>query len=99
MDSDPANVGSGNSAQSPDVVELKVFSNLNSAELAKANLEARGIECWLTADDCGGMLAAMDTVRGVKLLVRSSDGAAAKELLAADSAAAEQLTPDEPASS
>ncbi|MBI5773651.1 MAG: hypothetical protein HZA89_07910 [Verrucomicrobia bacterium] len=76
-------------------VEVKSFGDPNSAALAKANLEARGIECWLTADDCGGMLAAMDAVQGVKLFVRSSDKSAATALL--DSVVVSQPTLDEPA--
>jgi hypothetical protein len=86
-----------NPAQPTDVEELRSFTDASSASLAKASLEARGIECWLTADDCGGMLAAMDAVRGVKLLVRRSDSEAAKALLSADSAAGQPM-PDEAAS-
>ena len=74
---------------------MKVFSNPNSADLAKASLLARGIECWLTTDDCGGMYPFMDAVHGVKLFVRRSDSDAAIALLAADLAAANDPPPDE----
>jgi hypothetical protein len=74
-------------AQPNDMVELRTFSNTESAELAKANLEAHGIACWLTADDCGGMLPGMDAVRGINLLVHPSDREAANALLVS------QLTP------
>lgn len=96
MDSESTKDGQGNPAQSTGVVELKIYSDAGSAELAKANLEARGIECWLTADDCGGMLPAMDAARGVKLFVRQSDRDAASALLASEPANLGQM--DEPAS-
>ena len=95
MDPNPPNFGPGNPAQSPERVELKVFSDPNSADLAKASLLARGIECWLTADDCGGMYPFMDAAHGVKLFVRRSDSDAALALLAADRAAAADLSPPE----
>jgi len=81
MDSDSTKAGQGDPPQPGDIVELRAFSDSTSAELAKASLEAGGIECWLTADDCGGMLAAMDAVRGVKLFVRRCDADAASALL------------------
>jgi hypothetical protein len=67
----------------PGAVLVRTFSNLDSADVAAANLKAHGIQCWLQGDDCGGMLAAMDCVRGVKLVVRPEDLAAAMALLAA----------------
>jgi len=79
------------------MVELRTFSDLALAELTKSSLEAGGIECWLTADDCGGMIPGMDTVRGVKLSVRSSDLDAASALLAQDTSYA-QTTPGDSAS-
>ena len=95
MDPDSSNVGPGHPAQIPERVELKVFPDVNSAELAKANLLARGIKCWLTADDCGGMYSFLDVVHGVKLFVRQSDRDAAMTLLTAHPVATNDLPPDE----
>lgn len=81
MDTDPVNPGPKDPASSGERVELRSFSEATAAEIAKASLLARGIECWLTADDCGGMYAAMDAVQGVKLFVRRSDRDAALALL------------------
>lgn len=76
--------GRGELPQPTGLVELRSFSDSTSAELAKSSLDAGGIECWLTADDCGGMIPGMDTVRGVKLFVRSCDADAAMALLDAE---------------
>ena len=83
MDSQLKN-GDPNPPASDDAVELQVFTNPDSANLARGILEANGIECWLAADDCGGMLAAVDLVRGIKLLVRSESATVARELLKAE---------------
>lgn len=98
MDPEPAQERQSHPVQPADVVELRIFSDSTSAEMARASLEARGIECWLTSDDCGGMLSGMDAVRGIKLLVRRADIEAAKALLAADSAVPSQPPATEPES-
>jgi hypothetical protein len=36
-------------------VTIRTFSSHEAAQLATSNLEAHGIECWMNADDCGGM--------------------------------------------
>jgi hypothetical protein len=54
-----------------------------------ANLEAHGIECWVNADDCGGMYPNLTTAGGVRLLVRASDAEAAVALLNAQASPAE----------
>jgi len=94
MDSESTIGGQDNAAQPPDRVELQTYSDSISAELVKARLEANGIECWLTADDCGGMLTAMDAVRGVRLFVRQADRDAASVLLTSEPVNLGQ--PDEP---
>ncbi len=62
-------------------VAIRMFGNHESAELAAANLEAHSIECWLNADDCGGMYPNLTAAGGVRLLVRASDAEAAIALL------------------
>jgi hypothetical protein len=70
-------------------VAIRTFSNHEAAELAVANLEAHGIECQLTADDCGGMYPNLTTASGVRLLVSASDAEAAIALLNAQASPAE----------
>ena len=62
---------------------IRTFGSHEAAELAAANLEAHGIECWIKADDCGGMYPSLAAAGGVRLLVRALDVEAAIALLAA----------------
>ena len=62
-------------------VTLKTYVTEVAAEAAAACLEANGIHCTLTADDCGGMLSAMDNFSGVRLIVAASDVEPAREIL------------------
>src|SRR5450756_1612034 len=59
---------------------LRVFGNHESAELAAANLNAHGIDCQTSADDCGGLMPIM-AGGGVKLIVRSGDARPAEAIL------------------
>src|ERR1700690_3175230 len=70
-------------------VTIRTFGSHEATELAVANLEAHGIECWVNADDCGGMYPNLTTAGGVRLLVRASDAEAAVALLNA------KATPEE----
>jgi uncharacterized membrane protein YvbJ len=63
---------------------IRIFSSHDTAELARSNLEARGIECWVNADDCGGMYPNLTAPGGVRLVVRASDAEAAMALLNAE---------------
>jgi hypothetical protein len=36
-------------------ITIRTFSNYDRADIARSDLEAHGIECWVNADDCGGM--------------------------------------------
>src|ERR1017187_10489695 len=58
-------------------ITIRTFGSHEAAELAVANLEAHGIECWVNADDCGGMCPNLTTAGGVRLLVRAWDAGAA----------------------
>ena len=60
---------------------IRTFSSHESAGLAAANLEAHGIECWIAADDCGGMYPNLTAPGGVRLSVRVADAEAAIALL------------------
>jgi hypothetical protein len=70
-------------------VTIRIFSSHEAAELAAANLEAHGIECWINADDCGGMYPNLTAPGGVRLLARASDAKVAIALLNAQASPAE----------
>ena len=67
--------------KSEAMVTVKTYATEVAAEAAAACLEANGIRCLLTADDCGGMLSAMDNYSGVKLSVAGDDAGSAREIL------------------
>jgi hypothetical protein len=70
-------------------VVIRIFANHETAGLAAANLESHGLECWLAADDCGGMYPNLTAVSGVRLRVRVTDAEAAAALLDAPLSPAE----------
>lgn len=74
---------------------IRIFTSHETADIAAANLRAHGIECWINADDGGGMLPNLAAPGGVRLLVQASDAAAAAALLAAPIPAAEIPAQDE----
>ncbi len=62
------------------LVAVGDFPNRIDAEIAQGALEAAGIESMVSADDAGGMRPNL-WLSGVRLLVRESDAADARELL------------------
>jgi hypothetical protein len=70
-------------------VTIRIFSSHDAAELARSNLEAHGIECWVNADDCGGWYTNLTAPGGVRLLIRASDVEAAIALLDAQASPVE----------
>ena len=52
------------------------------AELARMKLEECGIESFVAADDCGGMLPFLQAATGVRLSVREPDAELALRVLA-----------------
>jgi hypothetical protein len=65
-----------------ELVCLRTFYERTEAALAKAYLEANGIEVMLKADDAGGMFPSMTSTIGHPcILVRAEDAAEAKKLL------------------
>jgi hypothetical protein len=68
---------------------IRTFVSHESAELAAANLEARGIESWVDANDCGGWYTNLTAPGGVRLQVRVTDAEAAIALLNAEASPAE----------
>jgi hypothetical protein len=70
-------------------VSLRTFGDHETAQLAAANLRAHDIECWISADDCGGMYPNLTAAAGVRLRVRAADAEAALALLDAPVSPAE----------
>lgn len=63
------------------MVTVKTYATELAAEAAASCLEGHGIPCVLSADDCGGMLSAMDNYSGVKLSVKAEDLQSARDIL------------------
>lgn len=79
----------GSSHDETKRVTLRIFCSHDAAALARSNLEAHGIECWINADDCAGWYTNLTAPGGVRLLVRASDAEAAIALLDAPASSAE----------
>ena len=92
MDSETNNGGSHENLRT---VTLRLFANHEAAAIAAANLEAHGIKCWMSSDDCGGMYPNMTAATGVRLRVGSKDEPAATALLDTPLTAAEMASQDE----
>jgi hypothetical protein len=63
------------------LVVVHTFNDRMEAAIAKSALEAAGIESMLRPDDVGGLRPHMAYTRGVEILVRSEDEAAARDVL------------------
>jgi len=64
-------------------VVIRRFQNGAEADLAKAILEANGIEAAVLRDDAGGMIPAMSLMSDLRLVVAPQDAEAAREVLEA----------------
>ena len=64
-------------------VVIRRFQNGAEADLAKAILEANGIEAAVLRDDAGGMIPAMSLMSDIRLVVSPQDAEAAREVLEA----------------
>lgn len=63
------------------IVVIKTFLNEFEAELAKAQLEDEGIECFLSSDDEGAMAPNLRFTQGVRLHVFESSAEKALQIL------------------
>jgi hypothetical protein len=63
------------------VIVLRTFTTLSAAQIAANFLEASGITSIISADDCGGMLPALQPAGGVRVLVDSAEQAQAEAVL------------------
>jgi len=78
------------------LVTVKTYVTETEAEVAASCLQANGIACMLSADDCGGMLSAMDNYSGVKLTVKAGDAESAREILSREGVPQQDSSPQEP---
>ena len=67
------------------IVTIEIFGSKSVADNAAAKLEAFGIECWIKADDAGGMYPSLTLSGGVRLQVRSKDAERAVDVLKTES--------------
>jgi hypothetical protein len=79
----------GNLHDEVKTVNIRIFISHDAANIARSNLEAHGIECWINSDDGGGMMPYLTAPGGVRLLVRAVDAEAAIALLNAQIPATE----------
>ncbi len=71
----------GFDAVGPDLVTVRTFTSESEAEVAKAALEAFGIQCMLRRDDCGGQRPHLLIGAGIRLLIRSNDSDRVEDVL------------------
>ncbi len=64
-----------------ELVPVRSFTTEMEAEIAKSALEAFGIECMISRDDCGGQRPHLAFSGGIRLLVRAEDLDKADEVL------------------
>lgn len=64
-----------------DLVRLGIYYSTTEANLVKARLESEGIDAVVQADDLGATTPMLGNVRGVLVLVREEERAAAMEIL------------------
>ena len=68
-------------AAPPELITIRTFTNEFEANIAKSALEAFGIRCLISHDDCGGQRPHLTLTGGVQLVVRSADAEQAEEVL------------------
>ena len=65
----------------PDLVTIRTFAREFEAQIAKSALEAFGIACITSHDDCGGQRPHLTLTGGIQLVVHSADAERAGEVL------------------
>lgn len=66
---------------SDEPVTVRTYQVEHEAELARAVLEAHGIEALVMRDNAGGMLPMLQPHFRIRLIVRGPDAAEAREIL------------------
>jgi hypothetical protein len=72
----------GSSETEPELVTIRTFGYESEAMVAKSALQSAGIECVISADDCGGLRPALSLTQGLRLVVKVRDAIRANEILA-----------------
>ena len=67
-----------------ELVTVRTYHNKFEVDLAKATLEAAGIDSMIRSDDYGGRGPHFSFVHGIELLVRSEDADDADQILGLD---------------
>jgi hypothetical protein len=73
----------GSELQNSELSTIRSFGSESEAMVARSALEAFGIDCTLSSDDCGGQRLHLAITEGIRLLVRAEDAKAAEEILSA----------------
>jgi hypothetical protein len=68
-----------------DLVTVCTFASESEATIAKGALEAFGVDCMVSHDDCGGQRPHLTLTGGIRLLVRALDTEKAKQVLSNNS--------------
>jgi hypothetical protein len=68
----------------PDLVIIHTFTSELDADIARGALEAFGIDCMISTDDCGGQRPHLAFSNGLHLLVRAEDAQRAADVLRTD---------------
>lgn len=64
-----------------NLVTIRSFASEPEANIARGALEAFGIDCTLSSDDCGGQRIHLAITEGIRLLVRAEDAESAEQVL------------------
>jgi hypothetical protein len=70
-----------------DIVSVGEFGNSLDAEMARDLLQEQDIPAYVSGDASGAFGATLDVVQGVRLMVRASDAARARDILEEDNKA------------
>jgi hypothetical protein len=71
----------GSDTAQPDLVTIRTFVSEFEAQIAKSALEAFGIHCMISRDDCGGQRPHLTLTGGIQLIANSADAERAEEVL------------------
>jgi len=80
-----ASFGDGFKHYQGKIISVKAYLHRHEAELAKGILGANEIDCYVAADDSGGMQPYQSFLSPVRLMVKEQDADKALELLGKDS--------------
>jgi Putative prokaryotic signal transducing protein len=65
----------------PGLVTIRTFISEFEVIVAKSALEAAGIDCMISRDDCAGLRPSLSMANGIRLIVRFDDVKRAEEVL------------------